>query len=188
MNEKPYIGINGTGANNYKSFKYDTTTGMIVDYDGTLRDPVTGEANWKVDPNKFYGSGAAYNSSNPSSLSARSNASSATRNSTSSNTKNTTSATRNSISSNTKNSSSSTGSINSYATLLPSATVSKLNQFVAKIKAKRSNYSSDIEYNTFLDAFSIQLVELKTNQEFANNTTFQNMINYLIFEINQIRK
>ena len=162
LNNNPYIGINGTWGSNYRQMRYDTTTGMIVDFDGTLRDPVTGEARWKVDPNKFYGSGASYPSSAISSTSSNS-------------------------SSNTSNTVSPTGATNIYTALLPNSITSKLNQFVDKIKAKRSSYSNDTQYNAFLDAFSTKLTQLKTNTKFINNTTIQNIINYLVFEIKKIR-
>ena len=39
-----YIGLDGKGAGTYRLAKYDTATGNILDLDGRLYDPITGEA------------------------------------------------------------------------------------------------------------------------------------------------
>lgn len=42
--QSAFIGLDGTGADNYRLTKYDPATGMIVDLDGRTYDPTTGKA------------------------------------------------------------------------------------------------------------------------------------------------
>jgi hypothetical protein len=39
-----YIGLDGTGAGTYRRMRFDTATGDIINFDGRIYDPLTGEA------------------------------------------------------------------------------------------------------------------------------------------------
>lgn len=41
--QSAFIGLDGTGVNNYRLAKYNTVTGMLVDLDGRSYNPITGE-------------------------------------------------------------------------------------------------------------------------------------------------
>lgn len=43
MAQAPYIGLNGKGADTYRRTTYDAATNSIINFDGAIYDPVTGE-------------------------------------------------------------------------------------------------------------------------------------------------
>lgn len=44
LTQAPYIGLDGKGADTYRRTTYDFATNSIINFDGTIYDPVTGEA------------------------------------------------------------------------------------------------------------------------------------------------
>ena len=151
-----YIWLNGSGGSNYVQMKYDPNTGMIVDFDGTLRDPKTGKATGKVDPNKFYGSGALLITSSTGS------------------------------STSTNSSTSSTGSsTNPYAPTLSSSIQNVINAWIVKNIIPRATTLSPTKYSKLLNTLITKLGQIKSATPLSNKSKI-NVINYLTYELQKL--
>ena len=136
--------------------KYDPNTGMIVDFDGTLRDPKTGKATGKVDPNKFYGSGALLITSSTGS------------------------------STSTNSSTSSTGSsTNPYAPTLSSSIQNVINAWIVKNIIPRATTLSPTKYSKLLNTLITKLGQIKSATPLSNKSKI-NVINYLTYELQKL--